>query len=173
MNTLADKPNTLFVSARALFYFLGCAVIALALTSYLTELNLSNIYAWLEKRFTTGFLFFLGLFSFSALFSIMRLNGSRADAFWQECSLQSANGVATLALTFTLLGISLGVGSLSQQTISPQTVSTVIQQLTQHFSMAFMTTVIGLPLATLLRAITQLRVKCLAVNHTKERNHDF
>ena len=66
--------------------------------------------------------------------------------------MQSANGVTTLALTYTLLGISLGIGSLAGQTLTPDTVQAVIRDLTANFSLAFMTTVVGLPASALLRA---------------------
>ena len=168
MNAQTLKPGAgVFLSLRALFYFMGCLVMALALASYLTNLNALAIFVWIQERFTSGFLILLSLFLFSGVFGLLRLNGSTMDGFWQECALQSANGVATLALTFTLLGISLGIGSLSQQSISPQTVGIIIQQLTQHFSMAFMTTVVGLPLATLLRALTQIRVQKLKCKFNK------
>lgn len=144
---------------KALVYFLGCVVIALALASYLTELDAGAIFKWLQQRFTSGFLALLSFFLFTGFYGVMRLDGSEKDGLWQEYALQSANAVATLALTFTLLGISLGIGSLSQQTISPESVGSIIQNLTQHFSVAFMTTVVGLPLATAIRALTQLRAQ--------------
>jgi len=73
--------------------------------------------------------------------------------FWQSVALQAAGAVTSLALTFTLLGISLGIGSLAGQPLTPDTVQDVIQELTANFSLAFMTTVVGLPSATLLRAV--------------------
>ena len=72
---------------------------------------------------------------------------------WVEIGLHAAGGIATLALTFTLLGISLGIGSLSDQTLSPETIQEVIKGLTEHFSMAFMSTVVGLPVSAALRAV--------------------
>ena len=72
---------------------------------------------------------------------------------WLESGLHGANGVSTLALTYTLLGISLGIGTLSEQELTPDTVQTVISQLTDHFSLAFMTTVVGLPTSAALRAL--------------------
>jgi len=69
-----------------------------------------------------------------------------------------------LALTYTLLGISLGIGGLAEQTLTPDTVQEVIRSLTAKFSLAFLTTVIGLPTAALLRAI-------LMVSYTKNRTN--
>ena len=68
------------------------------------------------------------------------------DAYWVldprgsevslETGLQAANGIATLALTYTLLGISLGIGSLAGHELGPETIQAVIRDLTRHFSMA-------------------------------------
>ena len=76
----------------------------------------------------------------------------------------AAHGVATLALTYTLFGISLGIGTLAGQGLTPETVQTVIRDLTASFSLAFMTTVVGLPLSAALRTI-------LVVVHGKQRLH--
>ena len=75
--------------------------------------------------------------------------------------MHAANGVATLGLTYTLLGISLGIAALSQQQLTPHTVQDVIAQLTRHFSMAFLTSVVGVPTAAALRAmimVTETRI---------------
>lgn len=151
------------VIVKSLVYLIGTVVIGLALISYVTALEPGAILAWLLERFTVLFLLLLGLFITIGVTGVLKLNGSPTDAFWHECSLQSANALAALALTFTLLGISLGVGALGQQVISPQTIGRIIQELTAHFSMAFMTTVVGIPLSTLLRAATQLRIQNLKV----------
>ena len=70
-----------------------------------------------------------------------------------------------LALTYTLFGISLGIGSLAGQGLTPETVESVIRNLTASFSLAFMTTVIGLPLSALLRAalVVVHGRRCLAI----------
>jgi hypothetical protein len=75
---------------------------------------------------------------------------------------KAANGIATLALTYTLLGISLGVGTLAEQELTPETVRHVIRGLTSQFSLAFMTTVVGLPTAAVLRTL-------LVVTHARQR----
>jgi flagellar motor component MotA len=46
---------------------------------------------------------------------------------------------------------------LSDTNLTPETVNDVIAKLTQHFATAFMTTVLGLPTAALLRAWVSLR----------------
>ena len=78
--------------------------------------------------------------------------------------MHAAQGVATLALTFTLLGISLGIGSLADNQLTPDTIQSVISQLTNRFSMAFMTTVIGLPVSAVLRT-------GLAVTYARRSNY--
>jgi len=144
-------------SPRLLMAIAGVVVILLALTSYLTDQRLSVLFDWLQQVFGWGFAFFygvrlaVGLYAWNRL-SVCHLSSTRSTEFWLELGQQAAGGIATLSLTFTLLGISLGIGSLSDKTIDPQTVQIVIQELTRHFSTAFMTTVVGLPTANLLRA---------------------
>ncbi len=75
---------------------------------------------------------------------------------WHEAGLHAANGIATLALTYTLFGISLGIGELAGQSLTPDTVQDIIRGLTERFSLAFMTTVIGLPISALLRALLSI-----------------
>lgn len=75
----------------------------------------------------------------------------------------SANGVTTLALTFTLLGISLGIGSLAGQELNPDTVPVIIREMTANFSLAFMTTVVGLPVSAVLRSL-------IVVTHARNRH---
>jgi len=82
------------------------------------------------------------------------LDGTKRDTQrikWLQAGLQSCNGIATLALTFTLLGISLGIGRLSDGGLTPENINSVIADLTAHFSLAFMTSVIGLPLSAAMR----------------------
>jgi len=89
---------------------------------------------------------------------------------WTEGGLHAANSAATLALTYTLLGISLGVRTLADQELNTDTVQKVIGGLTEHFSVAFMTTVLGLPTAAGLRALISITdVKLQADSIT--RNH--
>ena len=85
-----------------------------------------------------------------------RLWADPSDRLWRAAGLQAASGIATLALTFTLLGISLGIGTLAERPLAPDTVQAVIGALTARFSLAFMTTVIGLPTAALGRALLLL-----------------
>ena len=142
---------------RALSYLLGTAILGLAAGVALTEVNINDILHWSDKIFSGLFLaVFSGLVYLSVL-AIVRVSGHSIHEpgvrTWFEAGVQSANAIATLALTYTLLGISLGIGSLAGQDLNPSTVSGIIRSLTENFSMAFMTTVIGLPVSAVLRAI--------------------
>ena len=138
-------------------YGLGVATVLLALASYLTQWQLTAIFAWVERVFSLGFLLIFGGLCSLTLYAGWQLGRDGQPKVWLEVAHQSANGIATMALTFTLLGISMGIGALGEQQLSPETIQGIIQTLTQHFSMAFMTTVIGLPTASLLRAIIAVR----------------
>jgi hypothetical protein len=113
----------------------ACIVILLAISIYLPLM-------------ATGFM---------ATYKIIRNDTTlKEKEFFLEVSHQIANAISTLSLTYTLLGISLGIGSLSQQELRPETVNSIISELTGQFSMAFMTTVVGLPSATLIRALASI-----------------
>ena len=145
-------------NSQYFMYAAGMLVILLALASYLTDQRLTLLFDWLQQVFGWGYAIVYGLLVSAGLYGWVRLKGDDNKNYWKELGLQSANGIATLSLTFTLLGISLGIGSLAEQTLNPETVPEIIQSLTQHFSTAFMTTVVGLPTAAALRAAIALRV---------------
>ena len=75
----------------------------------------------------------------------------REKNIWLLLGFHSSNGIATLALTFTLFGISKGIGGLTAETLNIDQINAVITTLTSQFSMAFLTSVIGLPLSAVLR----------------------
>lgn len=151
-------------SAEAGSYVLGGGVIALALAITAFATTPAEIGNWLIEVLGGTFIVLLGSLISAAVYCwirINRLSGVRGGnpvriGVWFETGMQAANGSATLALTFTLLGISLGIGSLAGQDLTPETVQPIIRTLTSNFSMAFMTTVIGLPTAALLRALLQI-----------------
>ena len=143
--------------SRALSYLLGISVLGLAAGVALTEVRITDIIVWSDKIF--GGLF-LGLFCglvYLAILAIVRVSGRALTEpgvrSWFEAGVQSATAIATPALAYTLLGISLGIGSLAGQDLNPDTVSGIIRVLTENFSMAFMTTVVGLPVSAVLRAV--------------------
>ena len=154
--------------AKALSILLGVAVIGLAVVTAMTGKPLGQLIAMSEKLFSGLFIaVFLGLLYASAL-ALIKIHGQHADRPgvrpWFETGVQSANAIATLALTYTLLGISLGIGSLSVYELNPTTIPQVIKGLTEHFSMAFMTTVIGLPVSAALRSAL-----LVSFSHAEER----
>ena len=146
--------------SRATAYFLLSVAIILAGVAFGISSDVTVILEWIEHIF--GFIF-IGLMAglvLAALFCRERAIQGEYDSAWLEGGLQAASGVTTLALTYTLLGISLGIGTLAEYTLTPDTVQEVIRDLTQKFSMAFMTTVIGLPIAAVLRTF-------LIITHAK------
>ncbi len=139
---------------------LGVLIIFLALAVVITGQSFSELLGWLRQMFGYGFIVVFLALVFLGGFSLLRMKTRQHVAYWYEVGQQAASGVATTALTFTLLGISLGIGSLSEQSLNPDTIQSIIQALTQHFSMAFMTTVVGLPSSAMLRAFLAIeRVK--------------
>ncbi len=158
---------------------LGGLVLALVLVVTMTSKSPSDITDWAWDVLGVTFSSLLGALVFLCIFCWVRVNqlaGQAASAPWYAAGIQTANGVATLALTYTLLGISLGIGSLADRTLSPETVQDIIRELTENFSMAFMTTVIGLPLSALLRGlmvVTGARFESHAINTPEPRKPEF
>ncbi len=153
--------------SRAIAYTLGAGVVALAATVMATSVPAEALVAGAADVVGPAFLILMGLLVLTAMFAWIRVlrDGGPEERHmpWLESGLQASNGVATLALTYTLLGISLGIGGLSDQELTPETVQLVIQDLTSSFSLAFMTTVIGLPTAAVLRTL-------LTVTHARVVN---
>ena len=150
--------------SEAFSYIVGVMVIAAALGAFFLSGDVSIVAKWALKNLGVGFILMLTALVFTAFFSLVRIKTASEKhdqrQYWYLVGMQAANGVTTLALTFTLLGISLGIGGLAEQNLTPETVQGVIRDLTANFSLAFMTTVIGLPLSAILRAM-------LSISHTK------
>ena len=125
-----------------------------------TPLDARSLVAWVTDLFGPVFLALYIALVVAAVYAWTRmqhsLQGSPNSALWLETGLQAAAGLVTLALTFTLIGISLGIATLADQQLSPTTVQGVISELTERFSLAFMTTVVGLPTAAVLRMLLML-----------------
>ncbi len=150
--------------SHTLSLMLGGSVIVLAATTLIANTSMQEIARWVQQIFGLTFLVLLGGLIFTSLFCWVRLrqsNREQTQATWLEAGLQAANGITTLALTYTLLGISLGIGSLADQALTPETVQPIIRSLTENFSLAFLTTVVGLPLSSILRAL-------LLVTHARQ-----
>jgi len=160
--------NMITHGSRAASYMLGSIVIAAALLVLSVSQDISTVTNWALDVLGMGFISLLGGLIFITAFSLVRMLAAgehkNEQDFWLGVGLQSANGVTTLALTFTLLGISLGIGGLAAQPLSPETVQAVIRDLTGNFSLAFMTTVIGLPVSAGLRAL-------MTIAHGRLRRH--
>jgi len=143
--------------SRALSYLLGTAVLGLAVAISMTDIQIGDIIDWSGRIFGGLFLAVFTVLIYVATLAIVRVSGRAINEPgvrpWFEAGVQSANAIATLALTYTLLGISLGIGSLAGQDLNPDTVSGIIRSLTENFSMAFMTTVVGLPVSAILRTV--------------------
>lgn len=146
--------------SRALSYFLGAAVLALALALAMGAPEPGKILTWAGRVLGGVFISCLALLVLATLYCWQRLLDQDLRPLqrraWHEAGLHAANGIATLALTYTLFGISLGIGELAGQNLTPDTVQDVIRGLTERFSLAFMTTVIGLPASALLRALLSI-----------------
>ena len=141
---------------QSLSYALGLLVLSLVGGTYVTgQAAVEMVDAALRMFGATFIAAFAGLI-LTALFCCVRVrNAVTADdrRFWLGAGMHAASGVATLALTYTLLGISLGIGELAEQDLNPETVRAIVRELTGHFSLAFLTTVVGLPTAAALRAL--------------------
>jgi hypothetical protein len=153
---------TLDSSSRATGYLMGALAIALAVAVLVTAQSVTDIAAWAREVLGWSFVGLLATLVFLALFCWVRLLRDEAPDVWFEAGIQAANGVTTLALTFTLLGISLGIGTLAGQALTPETIQPVIQKMTANFSLAFMTTVVGLPVSAVLRGL-------IVVTHARRR----
>ena len=142
-------------SSQAISIFLGGIVLTLFYYVVYSDANPSFIFEWLISTLGYSFLIITAFLTFMAIISIININNceNRRRKFWFETGLQVSNLISTLALTYTLLGISLGIGELSSSKLDIDTINQTISKLTQQFSMAFMTSVIGLPLSGLLRSI--------------------
>lgn len=139
--------------SKALSFLLAGFVGLLVLAAVFTTQDIGDIIAWTKGVFGYAFLVLCAGLVFTTLYSWVRLRQDGASATWLESGLQAANGITTLALTYTLLGISLGIGTLADRSLTPESVPMVVSELTADFSMAFMTTVVGLPLSAVLRTL--------------------
>lgn len=146
--------------SEAVSYFVGGIVIVAAVAVVTLSVDVGTVTDWLRDVLGLTFLGLLAGLVYTSLFAWIKVKDTRKTIkdrqFWFEIGLQAANGVTTLALTYTLLGIALGIGGLANQDLTPETIQVIIRDLTGHFSLAFMTTVVGLPASAALRALLQI-----------------
>ncbi len=143
------------VGSRALSLFLGATAVTLAVSVAATARPVPAIGTWAVDVLSASFVAIFLLLTYATILCLVRLwqgEGASGTAVWYEAGINSANGIATLALTYTLLGIALGIGQLAEKDLTPTTVQGIIRGLTADFAMAFMTTVIGLPVSAFFRA---------------------
>lgn len=163
------------LSMQSLSLFLGLVVIVTAIATFATGMSPSRILEWSLDMLGGGFLLLLSALVLTAMFCCVQLIHSMYHTQpdlerqkWVQAGLQCCNGIATLALTFTLLGISLGIGQLSNSSLTPDSIDKVIATLTDDFSMAFLTSVIGLPLSAILRTVLIVLNASLAMGGMKQ-----
>ena len=107
---MQNAAKTLGAGSRALSGLLGLAVIGLALAVLTTPMDVGGVIDWAERIFGAVFILLFAGMVYIALLSIVQGRRSHfthlAIVAGSETGLQAANGIATLALTYTLLGIS-------------------------------------------------------------------
>ena len=142
-------------SSQAISVFLGCILISLVFFVYLTENEPSEIFNMANSLLGSTFIILISLLTFFSVICITNVITLKPyeKKFWFETGIQLSNLISTIALTYTLLGISLGIGELSSSKLDVDTINETISKLTEQFSMAFMTSVVGLPLSGVLRSI--------------------
>jgi lysylphosphatidylglycerol synthetase-like protein (DUF2156 family) len=145
--------SNVVAGSKAVSLLLGGGIIILAVAAAATRMSTRELTQWVTDIFGVTFVLLLGSLVLMAIYCWVRLVQGDGRTVWLEAGLQASNGITTLALTFTLLGISLGIGTLAQQDLGPDTVKAIVRDLTGQFSMAFLTTVVGLPLSAVLRTL--------------------
>ena len=142
-------------SSQAISVFLGCILISLVFFVYFTENEPFEVFNMATSILGSTFILLISLLTFFSIIcitNVINLNFNEKK-LWFETGIQLSNLISTIALTYTLLGISLGIGELSSSKLDVDTINETISRLTEQFSMAFMTSVVGLPLSGVLRSI--------------------
>ena len=141
-------------TSQAVSFFLGSILISLVFIVYLTENKPSEIFNIANSILGSTFIILISLLTFFSIICITNVITLKLyeKKFWFETGIQLSNLISTIALTYTLLGISLGIGELSSSKLDVDTINETISKLTEQFSMAFMTSVVGLPLSGVLRS---------------------
>ena len=135
-------------------WFFGLLVIMFFTYMIATGNHPKKMLDWGFSTLGTSFILIFSILVFASLFCIFKLNTSENNIkkFWLETGMQFSNSISIIALTFTLLGISLGIGELSSAKLDLNTINQTIGKLTEQFSMAFMTSVIGLPVSAIFKS---------------------
>ena len=142
--------------SRMLSYALGALVVMLAFVFATAEMRPGEIASWMHRVLGAPFVVLLVALTLASLFCTWQVSSDPGQSFWFEAGMQAASGVATVALTYTLIGISMGIGSMADHPLGPDTVTELIRSMTEDFSLAFMTTAVGLPVSAILRTLLVL-----------------
>ena len=149
--TIVQNPatETFSMLARAFSYLGGVLVIVLAYCVYATGMTPEFISKWAINVLGLSFILFLIALLLASVLALLKVQKNKYDneieaQKWQQFGLQASAGITTLALTYTLLGICLGIGGLSDANLSA---------VTAQFSTAFMSSVIGLPISAAMRTL--------------------
>jgi hypothetical protein len=153
MSAQTDGAGHWLVLGRLAANLLGIGVVAMAVALHFAESATVTRLAGLAEVLSYGYVSIYILLIAIGLFAVRCILAGTEVLFWREVGQHAASGIATLALTFTLLGISVGIGSIADTPISQESIGDIVSALTEQFSRAFMTTVVGLPTANLLRAV--------------------
>ena len=141
---LLNKFNNI---SQSISWFIGSVAIMFFIYMMVTGQNPDILINWGVS--TLGLLFIIIFITqlILTLFCLVQLNQTKIQnrRYWFEFGLQVSNSISTIALTFTLFGISMGIGELSTSNLDISTINKTISKLTEQFSMAFMTSVVGLP----------------------------
>ena len=159
--------------SRSISYLLGGVVLVLAIAAALTPLDAAQIADWAHRVFGWAYITLLGVLVFATLVCWTQMQRGGDGRMWFEAGMHTSSGIAILALTFTLIGVSLGVGTLAEQELTPATVQSVISQLSAHFSLAFMTTVVGLPTSAVMRALISITEARMPIRQAQVMGHQL
>lgn len=158
--------------SQSLSWFLGLTVLTFFAYMFISGDDPKSLMKWSFSTLGTLFILILTSQIFLSIFCIVKLNNSLMifKRYWFEFGVQVSNSISTIALTFTLFGISVGIGGISSSNLDISTINQTIGNLTKSFSMAFMTSVIGLPVAAILKSILVIKFEHTLTKH-KFLNH--
>ena len=139
----------------------GLMIIGIALITLLPE-GASNLISTVgEFASIVGwpFLSVYGLLSVALMLTLLRIRSARragadeARTYWAHIGGQLCGLLSTIALVFTLWGLSQGVLLLGANQVTADTIDQLLSQLMTHFGVAFYSSIIGLPTAALGRVL--------------------
>lgn len=160
--------STLETGSHALGILAGAALVVLAGAHLVGGVAPAGVTSWIGKVLTWGYVGLALLLVYIALYAwaCLGTEGQRRNRALYTAGVHAATGVSNLALVYTLMGIAMGISAVAQQNLNPQTIQVVVREMADNFALAFFTTVVGLPIATILRALLAVR---WAGNQQEER----